>query len=106
MKYIRTKEHLVCKVINIDDRIISYDSPYVNGVLWKEDFKGKYKIADTIEELCDCFVSVRDKYHDIWDNFEEARILCSESDVFGAIWTDKGLFYVARMNENGELELI
>ena len=27
-------------------------------------------------------------------------------DLFGAIWTDKGLIYVAKMNEKGELELL
>ena len=26
--------------------------------------------------------------------------------IYGAIWTDKGLIYVAKMNEKGELELI
>ena len=26
--------------------------------------------------------------------------------IYGAIWTDKGLIYVAKMNEKGELELL
>jgi hypothetical protein len=28
------------------------------------------------------------------------------SKLYGAIWTDKGLIYVAKMNEKGELELL
>jgi len=26
--------------------------------------------------------------------------------IYGAIWTDKGLIYVAKMNDKGEFELI
>ena len=33
---------------------------------------------------------------------DEANIL----GVYGAIWTSKGLIYVAKMNDKGELELI
>lgn len=27
-------------------------------------------------------------------------------EIYGAIWTDKGLIYVAKMNEKGEFELL
>ena len=27
-------------------------------------------------------------------------------EIYGAIWTDKGLIYVAKMNDKGELELL
>lgn len=27
-------------------------------------------------------------------------------DIYGAIWTPKGLIYVAQLNERGELELL
>lgn len=65
-----------------------------------------YPVSNYIEELCDEFVSVRDNWHDHWDNFEEPKTLCSESEIYGAIWTDKGLIYVAKMNDKGELELL
>ncbi len=69
------------------------------------------KQADTIEELCDAFVYAKCDYMEL----EEAK--CekewNESDwqqdglpIYGAIWTDKGLIYVAKMNEKGELELL
>ena len=28
------------------------------------------------------------------------------TEIYGAIWTDKGLIYVAKMNDKGELELL
>ena len=82
-----------------------------------------YKIADTIEELCDEFVIIRKddntfalaKYYPDDKTFyvktadEEVSLnecLMYEYEIYGAIWTDKGLIYVAKMNEKGELELI
>lgn len=75
------------------------------------------KQADTIEELCDEFV-----YHFLVSNtyeimpkedLEPQRKDCllfhikeKHHEVLGAIWTDKGLIYVAKMNEKGELELL
>ena len=73
--------------------------------------------ADTIEELCDEFV-VFDKeqpngkllYYKGFENLKK-EFIDFEKDkekvvVYGAIWTDKGLIYVAKMNDKGELELI
>ena len=65
------------------------------------------KQADTIEELIDEWVYV--------ENHKETPVLIywlstnkkhKDDDVYGAIWTDKGLIYVAKMNDKGELELI
>ena len=69
--------------------------------------------ADTIEELCDEFV-IDDKrnnvhylmeYYDVIDEVNNGRIY-KEDIIYGAIWCDKGLIYVAKMNEKGCLELI
>lgn len=70
---------------------------------YSRDFPARF--ADTIEELCDEFV------------YEE-RLICKsrlkqtcemllkeKADIYGAIWTDNGLIYVAKMNQEGELEL-
>ena len=69
--------------------------------------------ADTIEELCDEFVGVYGETHtiivtdispkEILHNMKSWKV---EADIYGAIWTDKGLIYVAKMNDKGELELI
>ncbi len=64
--------------------------------------------ADTIEELCDEFVIVIDGKHYITNEFEANCIIWGSKtqNLYGAIWTDKGLIYVAKLNENGKLELI
>ena len=82
----------------------------------ESSFLGKY-IADTIEELCDEFV-VFDKeqpngkllYYKGFENLKK-EVIDFEKDkekvvVYGGIWTNKGLIYVAKMNDKGELELI
>lgn len=68
-----------------------------------------YKIANTIEELCDEFVViVPTEKPDFVVDFAKNRqtFVRASLDVYGAIWTDKGLIYVAKMNEKGELKLI
>ena len=69
------------------------------------------KQADTIEELCDEFVCIgngdfdlsgdKDIYGDLTEQMVDRYKI-----IYGAIWTDKGLIYVAKMNDKGELELI
>lgn len=104
MKYIRTKDGIFGVIlisplgfVRIDKRDGTYPDVFEKDII---------KQADTIEELCDEFVSVWDEYHDVWATLNEAVCLCSESDIYGAIWTDKGLIYVAKMNDKGELELL
>ena len=68
------------------------------------------KQADTIEELCDYFVAVdeNDNEHfiDRGFNFLKSCVNNDKDRVYGAIWTDKGLIYIAKMNDKGELELL
>ena len=75
------------------------------------------KQSETIEELCDLFVDEETKtifhkhngYVINWKtNMVYSLKALSESyhSVKGAIWTSKGLIYVAKMNESGCLELI
>ena len=77
------------------------------------DFEGCIiKQADTIEELCDEFIGIDNSdYHFHFTELEKINgnysYLNEEYKVFyGAIWTDKGLIYVAKMNDKGELELL
>ena len=75
------------------------------------------KVADTIEELCDEFVCenehwVNHKYMspEIEDciNYKDSceKFSKTPTNLYGAIWTDKGLIYVAKMNDKGDLELL
>ena len=89
MKYIRTKDGRIR--FNITDGCLS---PYTMYDVEKQ--------ADTIEELCDEFVCE----HYISANTNDLRKLRPNGLIYGAIWTDKGLIYVAKMNDKGKLELI
>ena len=114
MKYIRTKEYGVCKVTNEDKHTLLYENSYVCGCLWKDDYKDQIQQAATIEELCDEIVIRRNEkpYYSnspigkskSWKAFQP--LVKETKAIYGAIWTDKGLIYVAKMNEKGELELL
>ena len=67
--------------------------------------------------MCDEFVwisvdSVNNEYHNRKANEYGLRTNKMQvnspqiKSIYGAIWTDKGLIYVAKMGKNGELELI
>lgn len=114
MKYIRTKDGRIIELPK-QPTLMKYENVIID---LNEVRKGKVgheiinalidKQADTIEELCDEFVSVYEKYHDHWDNFKECLQLCWDggAEIYGAIWTDKGLIFVAKVNDKGELELL
>lgn len=80
---------------------------------WKTEIVKK---ADTIEELCDCFISLsiyEGKVVDFdicrfWEDWHDVfgEEIAEGNSIYGAIWTDKGLIYVAKMNDKGELELL
>ena len=102
MKYIRTKDGIYKSSKNENAKII-------------EQFI-TIKQADTIEELCDMLV-ITDEHGTFYAfdslinkkmsmkqiRYEQAKI---KRVVYAAIWTDKGLIYVAKMNDKGELELL
>ena len=71
--------------------------------------------SENLEELCDCFVlkttfiESGNSYYGLYyySDIKHFKVKEGYKGVwYGAIWTDKGLIYVAKMNENGELELI
>lgn len=122
MKYIRTK----------DGRISYLDTePYEDEVYYVViTNKGRMKCyrpdevikqANSIEELCDEFVifnpNLNPKYQKqhftvkvAWEKFLNADSAKYQKefdiDLYGAVWTDKGLIYVAKMNNDGVLCLI
>lgn len=115
-KYIRTengifevvKEEVLCGVKFYD---------YETGERFNR-IREEHVIAegDAPEKLCDELVMIDKEgsieiitYNKSWsfegmvENLEEANQLTNE--IYGAIWTSKGLIYVAKMNENGDLVL-
>lgn len=97
MKYIRTKDGI-------------YEKAKYIYAYWENPNKNKE--ADTIEELCDEFI-IEGKLYCYANCYKSLKHLKSSEvyeldkcNVYGTIWTDKGLIYVAKMNDEGELELI
>lgn len=118
MKYIRTKDNFFGY---IGKRSISLGSEtkgnYYHSVIDRRLHRlgagllqDKYivKQADSIEELCDEFVCIRkDNSKTLLSCIDEVLPLrMCYIGIYGAIWTDKGLIYVAKMNDKGELELL
>lgn len=107
-KYIRTK-YCIFEVNENGETYNGYGCKSKNGTI-KIHKKDIIKQADTIEELCDEFRykfcegdgKWYDKDEDITGALSEKEILT----IRGGIWTSKGLIYVAKMNEKGELELL
>ena len=119
MKYVRTnngvydtKDYEVTKIISI------YEPSLFEGINEGDlvlnvncAYKKVIKQADTIEELCDGFI-FKDTYANdlhLLDKKDGISILGAslfKDTLRGFIETDKGLIYVAKMNEKGELELI
>lgn len=108
-RYIRTKGGLI---IDTQD---TFPFMIVGDVIDFNSF-GRFKIkstADKIEDLCDAFVNVEiaggfeGEFH-VYRDFELAKYAADEkvTEIYGAIRTDKGLAYVAKMNEKGKLELL
>lgn len=70
------------------------------------------KQSDNLVELCDGFVVAfeenndRITYLDLEWAINKAKRYAGHTIIYGAIWTDKGLIYVAKMNSEGELELL
>ena len=104
MKYIRTKDGIIdlSKVAIGKDGWESIEE-YI--AFKQEDQKEQIKQADSIEELCDEFVRVREDIHDFLVS-DDIPTQIEGWTIYGAIWTDRGLIYVAKMNEKGELELL
>ena len=98
MKYIRTKETDCCIIDTIKYKEITGKDCFIP----KNESVDK---ADTIEELCDEFVVViENKPHLIPREWLKQEIIVDV--LYGAIWTEWGLKYVAKMNDKGELELL
>ena len=115
MKYIRTKDGIYELIDFSKTNGMECANHYgykdkqtgINMLMTLNETK-RYKQADTIEELCDEFVlQGTTKLGTRFDTLNEAKTYKVECDtLYGAIWTDKGLIYVAKMNDKGELELL
>lgn len=104
--YIRTKNRIYKVESETFDKQGYYIDEYEYDMILKRQV---IKQADTIEELCDEFVGVDKTCENGHQLLRAVPYKCANfwnGGVYGAIWTDFGLKYVAKMNDKGELELI
>ena len=103
MKYIRTKDKVYEELDYISNARVKIEKEYC------------LKSANAIEDLCDELVVVQKDFHDLLDAnshcLQTMKRYCEINKIevlgiYGAIWTEWGLKYVAKMNEKGELELL
>ena len=123
MKYIRTKNQII-EIDNNKYSLIKLNGNKLLNVKINEfgGIKREYiiKQADTIKELCDKFAmktNVSDEPF-LLDKISEVKVLKKQIKnysqikylkkiIYGAIWTDKGLIYKAKMKgvlPNGEID--
>ena len=108
MKYIRRNDYIIFST---------------NAKIEDIDINTYKQVSDTIEELIDAYVFVSKSGETHYPYFKSydmgvclgSRIendetfknhLLENGTVYGAVWTDKGLIYVAKMNDKGCLELL
>ena len=114
MKYIRTKDGIWLnggKFGYPRERIVGKKHEYDFGFCF--DKKDILKQADTIEELCDGLVIVpkNKKLFPFSRRLDDYDFIPLQQEfveaVYGAIYIeDKGIIFVAKMNDKGELELL
>ena len=100
-KIAEIKENMVVKVNDDAIRLVYENKPHICVLNGNDDI---LKQADTIKELCDEFVMISYGKHKLdigCHSYGDEKI-----QIYGAIWTDKGFIYVAKMNNKGELELL
>ena len=123
-RYIRTKSNIF-EVVGETEKVFKVIS--VSRDPSKVYSKSKIqtdalKRSNSIENLCDeriltrYFDETKYTHHEVlsknqWDIMGKsvaARLKngLTDCNYYGAIWTDKGLIYVAKMNNKGEFELI
>ena len=114
MKYIRTKDNNIYKVAGEEELYwVVKDSDIYEKLVPRCNV---VKQADTVEDLCDCFiVEYTNTEPTMFDNFYHlqrhhdlySRNYHHIAGRYGCIWVaGKGLKYVAKMNNEGELELL
>ena len=65
------------------------------------------KNSNNLEDLCNEFIAYKkDCGHINIAKFQFKTYHKLDFEIYGAIWTDRGLIYIAKMNDKGELELL
>ena len=96
-KYIRTNR----SIIKIKTLIDITSEKYVNDCI-----QSGFKTSDKIEDLCDEFIGINNNEHQFLKAIPYKCFNYWNGGVYGGIWIDRWLIYVAKMNDKGEFELL
>jgi hypothetical protein len=115
MSYVRTKEKVISlekyEIINengVDIVIRKHNERFKNKThtkVWNNGNNVVVKQSNTIEELCDAFVGINDGEYQFLRAIPYKCANYWNRGVYGCIWTNKGLQFVAKLNDKGEFEL-
>ena len=118
-KYILTNKNIVKNISKFnenEDCYWIYENPFMSRQTFKIYKKDIVRESDTIEGLLDYIVAVKKDDHipagffpvdDVMGNEEDYHDIIEDGyNCFGAVWTDKGLLYVTKINENKEWETL
>jgi len=114
-RFIRTKDGKIIDLLEYRQDNLNVDE-YIsirNGdSIWLTK-QCVFKDSDTIEDLCDAFCLCGNDgtkiVYNVYDFRDFKKKILSNSAwirIYGAIWTDKGLIYVAKIDDKGELKLL
>ena len=105
--YIRTKNKIYKVESETFDKQGYYIDEYEYDIILKRQV---IKQDDTIEELCDRFVVIDKETKEVKNIvtfLAYAKLWSScKYNIYGAVWCEWCLKYVAKINDKGELELI
>lgn len=117
-KYIRTNDGFMHECVEHDERLRQFvcKKDYLPNYYYIHDLMVD-KEGDTIEELCDEFIICKDDEKPIvgdgMERFDEMKLFIFMGMIVAmdcwmklANWTNTGLRYVARLNKEGEFELL
>ena len=97
-KYIRTNNQII-ETIKLKELT---SEKYVNDCI-----QSGFATSDKIEDLCDEFIMINNSCFTKPQIIDVTTLdMYKGETIYGAIWVDKGLIYVAKMNEKGEFELL
>lgn len=116
MKYIRTKDGRFFKILSEDEKFLYLETYEDIGVrLWEKGKDDIIKQADSIEDLCDGILVEEignETNRFIMETDELKKMSKEEIENHLTSWrfylfikNDRGLIYIAKMNDEGELEL-
>ena len=107
--YIRTKYGIYKVESETCNKQGYYIDRYEEDVILKDQVINQ---SENLEELCDEFVGYFEVFNRSYYYIHEKSYDEFKSNAqmlgfnYGAIWTSKGLIFVAKMNDKGDLELI